>query len=89
MFMSFRLTDAEKEGLAVICCLRDCKRIIITSPSYTILKSILIEGTDAHGWIARLVDCWTEYDYIVHPHPCKSNIMRIANGMSRIPSYYS
>ena len=35
------------------------------------------------------MDKLTEYDYEVHHRPCKANIMRIADGMSRLPAKYS
>ena len=35
------------------------------------------------------MDRLTKYDYKVHHRPCTANIMRIADGMSRIPGRYS
>ena len=35
------------------------------------------------------MDILTEYDYEVHHRPYKANIMRIADGMSRLPAKYS
>ena len=35
------------------------------------------------------MDRLTEYDYEVHHQPCKANIMRIADEMSRLPGKYS
>jgi uncharacterized protein YutD len=53
------------------------------------LQTIMNEGTDAHDRIARWMDILTEYDYIVHHRPCKSNIMKLTDGMSRVPGHYS
>ena len=39
--------------------------------------------------VHRSMDRLTEYDYIVKHRPCKSNIMRLADGMSRMPGLYS
>lgn len=35
------------------------------------------------------MDRLTEYNYKVHHWPCKANIMRIADGMSRLPTKYN
>lgn len=103
MFMSFKLEEAEvryhtteKEALAVVRCLAECRCFVIGHRYPTMLytdhqalETILKDGTDAHGRIARWMDRLTEYDYIVHHRPCKSNIMCLADGFSRMPGYYS
>ena len=35
------------------------------------------------------MDRLTEYDYEVYHRPCKANIIRIADGLSRMPGRYS
>ena len=35
------------------------------------------------------MDRLTEYDYEIHHRPCKVNIMRIADGISRLLAKYS
>lgn len=103
MFMSFCLEDAEtrydtteREALAVIRCLAEVRWLVTGSeyptklyPDYSALKSIFTQGSDTHGRIACWMDRLTEYDYEVHHRPCKATIMRIADGMSRLPAKYS
>ena len=103
MFMSFKLEEVEtryhtteREALAVVRCLAEV-RCFVMGHAYPVmlytdhqaLETILKIGTDAHGRIARWMDRLTEYDYIVKHGPCKSNIMRLADGMSRMPGLYS
>lgn len=99
MFMSYRLADVEtryttteKEALAVVRCLAEVRWLVVGSPFATMiytdhqaLLSILNKGTDTHGRIARWMDRLTEYDYIVHHRPNTANIIRIADGLSRLP----
>lgn len=103
IFMSFRLEDAEtrygtteKEALAVVRCLAKVRWLVTGSKYPTKLytdhsasKSIFTQGSDAHEKIVCWMDRLTEYDYEVHYRPCKANIMRIADGMSRLPAKYS
>ena len=103
MFMSFRLEDAEtrydsteREALAVVRCLAEVRWLVMGSEystrlytNHSALESIFTQGSDAHGRISRWMDRLTEYDYEVHHRPCKANIMRIADGMSRLPAKYS
>ena len=56
---------------------------------HSALESIFTQRSDAHGRIARWMDRLTEYDYEVYHRPCKANIMRIADGISRFPAKYS
>lgn len=98
MFVCFRLEDAktrynttEQEALAVVRCLAKIRWLITGSEyptklytDYSALESIFIQGSDTHGRISRWMDRLTEYDYEVHHRPCKANIMRIADGMSRL-----
>ena len=56
---------------------------------YKALELILRIGTDIYRRIARWMDRLTEYNYIVHHRPYKSNIMGLADGMSRMPGRYS
>lgn len=53
------------------------------------LTSILNNGTDAHNRIARWMDLLAEYDFTVHHRPNTVAIMRIADGLSRMPGIYS
>ena len=103
MFMSFRLEDAEtrydtteREALAVVRCLAEVRWLVTGSEyptklytDHSALESIFTQGSDAHGRIACWMDRLTEYDYEIHHRPCKANIMRIADGMSRLPAKYS
>lgn len=94
--MERRYTTTEREALAVIRSLAEVKWLVQGSnhptkvyTDHQALETILNEGTDAHGRIARWLDRLTEYDYEVHHRPCKSNIIRIADGLSRMPGRYS
>ena len=101
--MSFKLEDlevryntTEKEGLAVVRCLIESKYFIIGHPypvilytNYEALETILRVNIDDHGRITRQIDRLIEYNYIIYYRPYKSNLTRIANGLSRMPRYYS
>lgn len=101
MFLSFKLEDVEKrytttekEALAVIRCLAEIRRLVMRSPfpikiytDHMALESILRIG-DAHGKITRWMDRLSEYDYQIYHRPCRTNIMRIADGLSRMPGIY-
>lgn len=103
MFMSFRLEEAEvrygtteREALAVVRCLAESKCFVMGHRYPTMLysdhealKSVLKNGPDEHFRISRWMDRLTEYDYIIHHRPSKSNIMGIADGMSRMPGRYN
>ena len=103
MFLSFKLEEAEtryrtteREVLAVVKCLAEVKYLVIGHKFPTMiytdheaLETIMSVGTDAHGRIARWMDRLTEYDYIIHHRPSKTNIMGLADGMSRMPGRYS
>lgn len=103
MIMSFRLEDVEtqyditeREAFAVIRCLAEVRWLVIEIKyptklytDHSALESIFIQGSDAYGRIARWMDRLTEDDYEVHHLPCNANIMRIADGMSCLPTKYS
>ena len=99
MFISFKLSDVEtryttteREALAVVRCLAEIRWLIMGSPHPTkvytdhdALVTTLESGTDSHGKIARWLDRLTEYDIEVHHRPGKSNLVCIADGLSRLP----
>ena len=103
MFLSFRLEEpetryhtTEREALAVVRCMAEIKCFVMGHryptmiyTDHSALESVMTAGTDAHGRISRWMDRLTEYDYIVHHRPSKSNIMGLADGMSRMPGRYS
>lgn len=103
MFMSFKLTDAEtrytnmeRECLAVINGLNECRWLVMNSAFpvriYTdceSLKPVLVEGTKAFGRIARWIDRLGEFDYVVHHRPNSTFFIGLADGLSRMPDKYS
>ncbi len=103
MFMFFWLKDTEtrydtteREALAVVRFLAKVRWLVTGSEyptklytDHPALESIFTQGSDTHCRIARWMDRLTEYDYEVQHRPCKTNIMRIADGMSRLLAKYS
>ena len=103
IFMSFRFEDAEtrydtteREALAVVLCLAEVRWLVNGNvypiklyTNHSAWESIFTQGSDAYRRIARWTDRLTEYDYKVHHRPYKANIMRIADGISCLPTKYS
>ncbi|TAQ83554.1 hypothetical protein B7494_g8120 [Chlorociboria aeruginascens] len=99
LFLSFKLSDVEtryttteREALAVVRCLAEVRWIVMGSKwptkiytDDTALISNLTKGPDSHGKISRWLDRLTEYDFEVHHRPGKSNLVSIADGLSRLP----
>ncbi len=86
----------EREALAVVRCLAEVRWLVIGSEypiklytDHSAWESIFTQGSDTHGRIARWIHRLTEYDYEIHHRPCKANIMRIADGIPRLPAKYS
>lgn len=103
MFMSFRLSlteskysTEEREGLAVMRNLDDCAWLVKGSPwpvkiytDHFLLISIMQTNTkDAHGRLARWQDRLTEYNYEIIYKPGIDPFMKLADGLSRLPSEY-
>lgn len=57
--------------------------------NHEVLETILTVETDVHGRIARWMDHLTEYNYKVYHRLCKTNIIKIADGLSQMPGQYS
>lgn len=103
LFLSFKLEEAEtryhtteREALAVVRCLAEVKCYVVGHKypvmiytDHMALESILRNGTDAHGRIARWMDRLTEYDYVIQHRPGKATVMGLADGMSRMPGKYN
>lgn len=102
-FMSFRLTKTEgkystqeREGLAVMRNLDDCAWLIKGSAwpvkvytDHCSLVSVMQKNTkDAHGRLARWQDRLTEYDYEIVHKAGVDHYMKLADGLSRLPSEY-
>ena len=99
MFLSFKLNDAEtrystteREALAVVRCLAEVRWLVMGNrhptkvyTDHIALTSILSKGTDEHGRIARWLDRLTKYDLEIHHRPSTTNVIGIADGLSRLP----
>lgn len=103
MFMSFRLSPTEskystqeREGLAVMRNLDDCAWLVKESPwpvkiytdHFSLISIMQTNTKDAHGRLARSQDRLTEYNYEIIHKPGIDHFMKLADGLSRLPSEY-
>ena len=101
MFISFKLEDAEarysnseREALAVIRCLTDVRRMVISLlyliTFYMDHEELRVRLTgldnDAHGRIAKWQQWLGEYNFRLLHRAASSHSMGIAHGRSRLPS---
>ena len=91
-----RYDTTEGEALSVLQWLAEVGWLVTESEypiklytNHSALESIFTQESDAYWMIASWIDRPTEYNHEIHHRPCKANIMRIADGISRLLAKYS
>ncbi|KAL1879139.1 hypothetical protein VTK73DRAFT_7258 [Phialemonium thermophilum] len=98
MFASFRLEDTEtrysvpeKEVLAIVKAISDCRWITDSSPFPTIVYTdhlsiiqTMNNKGEVHGKVSRWIEKLSEHDLEFHHKPNSDKIIGVADGMSRL-----